>query len=255
MKANLFTFAIVVLVAIFSLEPSVANAKNLQNFVKNEKLDTGGPGKKAKKKAKRVKKSKHKKLKRKFCTYCPPTRGFDKGQVDASFGAGLLPTYLMDKATVILPPLSVGVDYRMSEKFSLGIAAGHSISESQPINTPEGILATWTNKHYNFGLKPGVHFTVKENWDIYGGFQVGLNYSKLNGKTDFRQVSVKEIESHLGIHENTYSPSFFGYTGVRYVVSPKWTINTEIGFGVSLLNIGCTYLLNKGEEKTEILKL
>ena len=252
MKVNFMTSAIVVLIATFTLEPLLANAKNaLSPLNKNENFDIGGPGKKGKKKAKKTKKSNHKKLKRKFCTYCPPVRVFDKGQVDASFSAGLIPTYLMDKATVLLPPISVGVDYRISEKFSLGVAAGHSISESRPINTPEGILVKWTNNSYNFGIKPGVHFPVKDNWEIYGGFQIGLNYSKMTGKTDFKQVNVREIGRHMGIHENVYSPSFFGYTGVRFVVSPKWTINTEIGFGISILNIGCTYLLRKEEVKRE----
>lgn len=252
MKINQIITAIVVLVATFLFEPFLAHAQNpTSSFAKNENFDKGGPGKKSKKKAKKTKKSKHKKLKRKFCTYCPPTREFEKGQFDASFGAGLLPTYLMDKATVLVPPLSVGVDYRMSEKFSLGLAAGHSVSESRPITTPEGILAQWTNSHFNVGLKPGVHFTVKENWDFYGGFQIGFNYSKLTGKTEIKQVSIDEINKHMGIESNI-SPSFFGYTGVRYVVSPKWTVNTEIGFGISLLNVGVTYLLGNEQVKSKV---
>lgn len=256
MKAKFFSSALVVLFTATSFYTTLANATPAETVGRGgstlSAVDPGGPGKKAKRKAKKAQKGKHKKISRKYCMYCPPTRLFEKGQWDASAGAGVIPTYLMDKATVLVPPVSLGVDYRFSEKFSLGAAAGHSVSESRPITTPEGIVAQWTNKHYTVGLRPGIHITRKENWDFYGGFSVGVNFSHLDGKTDFEQADMKEIQEHMGIKERTVSPSFYGFTGMRYVVSPKWTLNGEVGFGISIFTVGCTYLLHKNEKTSGV---
>lgn len=251
MKAKFFSSALVALFIATSFYPGLANVVPAETISRAGNAltatDPGGPGKKAKRKAKKAQKGKHKKVSRKYCMYCPPTRLFEKGQWDASVSAGLVPTYLMDKATVLVPPVSLGVGYRISEKFSIGAAAGHSVSESRPITTPEGIKAQWTNSHYTVGLRPGIHITRKENWDFYGGFSVGVNFSNLDGKSDFEEADMREIESHLGIRERTVSPSFYGFTGMRYVVSPKWTVNGEIGFGISIFTVGATYLLHKAE--------
>lgn len=228
LMANTLTDSPVKNAATLLDHPNDANT----NSVTSDNSD--GPGKK---------KAKKKKARRK-CVYCPSMRTFEKGQWEANFNAGLVPTYLMDNATMIVPPLSVGAEYRISEKFSLGANLSHSTSESQPKLVGDGINATWTNAHFMVGLRPGIHITRVENWDFYGGFSIGLNYSSVSGKASSESFDLEKMEGHLGIEQHKLSPSFFGFTGVRYVVSPKWTVNSEIGFGISIFSIGANYLLN-----------
>lgn len=198
------------------------------------------------------KKKARKKVSRRKCVYCRPMREFEKGQWEANFSGGLVPTYLMDKATTIIPPLNIGAEYRINEKFSIGATLGNSVSKSQPQSISEGVLATWTNSHFVLGLRPGIHVTRIENWDFYGGFSIGLNYSNINGKVTENingsaaasRFDLNEMEGHLGIRQHVLSPSFFGYTGVKYVINPKWLAHTEIGFGISFFSIGVDYLLN-----------
>ena len=122
MKAKFISSVLVVVFAATTFHTTLANAITSQTVGRTastlSETGPGGPGKKAKKKAKKARNGKHKKMSRRHCMYCPPTRLFEKGQWDASVGAGVIPTYLMDKATVLVPPVSLGVDYRFSEKFS-----------------------------------------------------------------------------------------------------------------------------------------
>ena len=198
------------------------------------------------------KKKARKKVSRRKCVYCRPMREFEKGQWEANFSSGLVPTYLMDKATTIIPPMNIGAEYRINEKFSIGASLGNSVSKSQPQSISEGVQAAWTNTHFVLGLRPGIHVTRIENWDFYGGFSIGLNYSTINGKVTETingndgapRFDLNEMEGHLGIRQHVLSPSFFGYTGVKYVINPKWLAHTEIGFGISFFSIGVDYLLN-----------
>lgn len=239
----IFAFAMLFTVSLHANTPTGNTTEDSETILVTQHLmdaatlavdNHDGPGKK---------KASKKKSRRK-CVYCPAMRTFEKGQWEANFSAGLVPTYLMDNASIIVPPLSVGAEYRFSDKFSIGTTVGHSTSESQPKLVGDGIDATWTNAHFTIGLRPGIHITRVENWDFYGGFSIGLNYSNVTGHTSSPSFDLEAMEGHLGIHDNQISPSFFGFTGVRYVVSPKWTVNTEVGFGVSIFSMGVNYLLN-----------
>ncbi len=206
------------------------------NIVAETNLGPGKPGKK--------KSNKNKKMSRRKCVYCPPMREFEKGQWEASFSAGLVPTYLADKVKVKMPPMVLGADYRFSEKFSLGANFGSSVSESKPRLVGDGIRATYTNAHFVLGVRPGFHMTSIENWDIYGGFSIGVNYSNIVGNMSLPPAEIKIMESHLGIKQHVFSPSFYGYTGIKYAINPKWLAYSEIGFGISLFSMGMSYLIN-----------
>lgn len=194
-------------------------------------------GNKDKKKQRRHKKS------RRHCTYCPPMRTFEGGQMEVTVKAGLVPTYVMDHATVKVPPITFGLDYRVSERFSLGFSAGHSASESQQQIIDDGIAATWTNRHFFFGIRPGIHITSVENWDFYGGMSLGFHISNVEGNANVKEYDLSAMESHMGIEPTNIAPSFFGFVGVRYVVSPKWILYCEVGYDVSIFSVGGSYLL------------
>lgn len=230
MNQNLILTAIV-LAALHLSATSYANtATTVANDGPAPRLETfDNPGKK-------------KKCRR--CVRWHPVRMFKSGQVDALLGVGVVPTFLMDKAKVVLPPVSLGADYRFNEKFSLGVLVGHSISKSEPTIVGDGIAATWTNSFYHIALRPAVHVTSIEDWDFYGGFSIGMQMSNVKGSANSPDMDLSALESHMGIGGQRTNGTFSGFLGLRYVVSPKWTIGAEAGFSVSILTIGVTRLLN-----------
>lgn len=204
-----------------------------------------------------------KKKKKKRRNSWMPVRLFEKGQWDAQLSLGTVPTYVMDNAKILMPPVQAGMNYRISEHFSLGATIGHSISESQPkeilMTSPNGeggqgamINATWTNNSTFLNIRPGVHITKLENWDFYGGFSIGASLVNINGNSVLAKERLMEIESHLGIERHRSNISFSGFTGARRVVSPRFTVGAEIGSGISLFTVGAGYKISKS--KTDPVK-
>ncbi len=86
-------------------------------------------------------------------------RTFKKGQMDVGISIGLLPKFFADKRNVMLPPMSLSADYRIADKFSMGVYAGKSITETSPAIVRDGLIAQWKNNFTTLGLKGSVHFT------------------------------------------------------------------------------------------------
>lgn len=172
-----------------------------------------------------------------------PQRIFRRGQWDLQTGMGLLPTYLMDKAKVKAPPIMLGTSYRFSERFSLSAVVGHSASESRPYAITDDIQATWTNRYTSLSLRPAFHVVPHDDWDFYGGFYLGIDRVRVEGKTNGSYEALRKLEGHLGIVPQKNTPAFGGFTGVRHVVTPKWTISAEASTGISLLTFGVGYLI------------
>lgn len=205
----------------------------------------------------------NKKKKKKRRNSWMPVRLFEKGQWDAQLSLGTVPTYVMDNAKILMPPVQAGMNYRISEHFSLGASIGHSISESQPKDilkvSPLGeggqgstVTATWTNNSTFLNIRPGVHITKLENWDFYGGFSIGASLINIDGNSELDKERLLEMESHLGIKRHRSNFSFSGFTGARRVVSPRFTVGAEVGSGISLFTIGAGYKISKS--KTDPVK-
>ena len=227
-----FSLAIVILAALFL--PISAFAKTaLASLFENVSVDEEDPGKPRKKKHHGC------------CQWSRPDRLFKEGQIDATIGIGLVPTFMMDGATTKLLPLIGSLEYRFGEKFSLGLMAGHSICESKPKSVGNGdIRATWTNHFTQLALRPAVHIVKSDTWDIYGGFAIGMSITALEGKCNSTEFDLPEYESHVGIRRNKSDFLYTGFLGVRYVMSPKWMLGAEAGLGVSIFTVGATRLLN-----------
>ena len=188
-----------------------------------------------------------KKKKKKRRNSWMPVRLFEKGQWDARLSFGTVPTYLMDKAKILMPPVQAGMDYRITEHFSVGATIGHSISESQPRTITDEKQASWTNNTTFLAIRPGVHITKLENWDFYGGFSVGANFIHVRGNSTLSDKRLLDIESHLGIERQQANVAFSGFTGFRRVVSHRWTVGGEIGSGISIFTIGASFKISKSK--------
>lgn len=168
------------------------------------------------------------------------------GDSQVSAGIGLVPTFVGDKGDVIVPPISLNYTYQVSGKFSLGAFASYSSTTSPLIKYNDGSTNVFETKLLMVGIRPAVHFLNMENWDIYGGFSFGYNIPMIDVNSNTPEGpktgdDVGPTPTFYREAENNFSYS--GFIGATYFVKKNLGIYGEIGYGISLLNIGVAYKL------------
>lgn len=172
--------------------------------------------------------------------YSKPTRIFKKGQTDIQFGYGLLTTAkILDGATTKLPAFTVRGDRFMSDNFSLGVSYAVSSHQSKPYIIPDGFEQRVTNTTHQLAIRPTFHMTNLKNADLYGGFQIGLNFETF--KVD--QGTFDHLSEHQNLSPQQTKGIYAAFIGGRYVISKKWTAFGELGFTSSIMTVGVGYRL------------
>jgi len=167
------------------------------------------------------------------------TPAFKKGRIDAQLGIGLTPTFIGDKGTATVPPLSASIDWIIGKKISIGTYGAHSVTESREDIFVDGLKGQWRNRHTEAGVRLGIHFMEQEKWDFYGGLNLGVRHSRVEDMLD----GMEQLNIYKGIKPVTNSFAFGGYVGARYAFKEKMTAFGEVGTGVSLIKIGVGYRL------------
>lgn len=163
-----------------------------------------------------------------------PTRMFRHGQADAWFGIGLLPTYAKDGARMAVPPVSAGVDWMVSDQFSLGGGLGYSNYEMEKLPVGVKEMRHYGNQTYQFMARAAAHFTQTDNLDLYGGFQLGaqlVQVTSLDGPFG-------PVEDLYGIRPQKTRFLYGAYLGLRFAISPKTSLFGEVGTGISIAVVG-----------------
>ena len=164
---------------------------------------------------------------------CP----FAKGATDLFLQIGVVPTYLMDGARIILPPIGLRTEHRFGRQYSLGLDVAHSVSQKSTFyEVPSEIIREYENTTYFIGIRNVAHCDCRrlENIDLYGGFTLGytLTYIEiLNGEFG-------PWEWHRDIRPRRGAFTYSGFLGIRYACGPWLSLSGEIGFGVSLVQLG-----------------
>ena len=170
---------------------------------------------------------------------------FKKGDIDASLGLGLIPTFAADGGTALVPPISFRLDYRPAENFSIGAYAAFSSTETKFLDVPNGDLSQWKNDFMIVGIRGAAHGTRFENWDIYGGFMAGYNIASADQNVISDEDDSNKSEDGPSFRrpaENKFT--FSGFVGAAYFPKKNLGVFGELGYGISILNFGVTYKLN-----------
>ena len=156
---------------------------------------------------------------------------------EARAGIGLLPTFVKDHAKTELQPISLELRYRPTQKFSIGLLAGASISQAMEEHHT-GETRTVRNNFQMVALRTAVHSSPFEKWEIYGGTTFGYTNS---------DVTYLDAE---GPKNETDEPSFFptpkerdgflftAFVGTNYRVYNNVSLFGEISYGLSLATAG-----------------
>ena len=154
---------------------------------------------------------------------------FQEGQVQLNAGIGLLPTYYSHTSKV-LPPVSVSAEMGISNTISVGGFLGVSTGREE-----------WWGGDINYsfiiiGARGSYHFGIFDKMDTYAGLMLGYNIVSANYDDRF--------------YDNSYDYSaaasamtLSAYVGARYQLKEKLSLFGELGYGISVLNLGVSFKL------------
>lgn len=166
---------------------------------------------------------------------------FKKGRIDAQIGIGLTPTFIGSKGEATVPPLSASIDYIIGKKISLGVYGAHSVTESIEDIFLDGIRGQWRSRYTEAGVRIGVHFMEQEQWDFYGGLNLGVRHNKVEDMLE----GMKQLNINKGIKPTNTSFAYGGFIGARYAFKERLSAFGEAGTGASLIKVGIGFCLVK----------
>jgi len=136
----------------------------------------------------------------------------------------------------LLPPLSLSGEYGIFDNLirgkngSIGVGGylGYAGSKYEGAN--------WNSKYRNFivAARGTFHYQFVRNLDTYAGVALGYNIES-------RKDTGSAIDGKLKDSGSAFYPSFF--LGARYWFTPGVGVYTEIGYGISYLNLGVAFRL------------
>lgn len=153
-----------------------------------------------------------------------------KGEMvgQAGLGFGLAGVY----GDAGFPPISVGLQYGLEDKISIGGIVGFTTSSE------EWYWGKWSYSYVVIGGRGEYHFLEdSENIDAYGGITLG--YAIVS--------SSWEDNGYLGYHYDASASASYAvygfHAGARYYLSPKFALFGELGYGISYITVGAAFKL------------
>ena len=151
---------------------------------------------------------------------------FTQGQIDVNAGIGLLRTFYSGHRSAV-PPVSVSVEYGITDKISVGGFFGYTSTKDR----------LWYDANdyarYSFtivGVRGSYHLNLWDRMDTYAGLMLGYNIASVKYDTDNPYLdNYAAASSGLALS---------AYVGGRYMLTEKIGAFAELGYGISVLNLG-----------------
>ncbi len=185
-------------------------------------------------------------------TITAQAQSYEQKQVDFNFGVGLGNTYLYSGnyfgpgfSYHSLPLINISGEYGITDAIGIGGVLGFSTATStysgSYFNGPNGYSYTDTYR-WSFtiiGVRGAYHFAElidNDKLDLYAGAMLGFNWSKAKyTSTDpYHPYAYNYKTSGIGL-------AYSVFAGCRYRFTDNLGVFGELGYGVSILNIGLTY--------------
>lgn len=161
-----------------------------------------------------------------ICTVHSIQAQYEEGQIDVNAGIGLVPTFGTGDVSI---PVSLSVDYGLKEDVGSGsIGVGGYIGYAGSTQTLP-FFGDLTYTYIIVGARGTYHMDLVDGFDTYGGILAGFNIAS---------VSI-ENEGAFGTTPTAgggFTYSFFA--GGRYYFTENIGAFAEVGYGISILNVG-----------------
>src|SRR5690606_28551310 len=131
------------------------------------------------------------------------------------------------------PALSVSVDHGLWEVGGPGVISLGGCAGNSGYTYSNGCYTSKWN-YIIVGVRGAYHYNGFEtlpDLDLYGGAMIGYNIVNYTSDLDEAYYG-KSYGSGIGIS---------GFAGARWMFSEKFGAYAELGYGVSVLNVGVTY--------------
>jgi hypothetical protein len=164
------------------------------------------------------------------------------GDIQANIGVGLVPTYVADATTTIVPPISVSVEAFLGKNFSLGVYGAVSKYTGSTIYLNAGLTESFENTTLMLGIRPTIHSNDLDGWRVYGGFVAGASLPSIKKNVVLADTEVEKVEDTPSFSRPAENNLLFsGFVGTRKTLNANTSIFGELGFGISLVNVGVSY--------------
>jgi len=152
---------------------------------------------------------------------------FHKGDQIGQVGLGFGFEGMYGSADV--PPITLGYQYGVDDKFSVGGILGYTSSSESYYDWK------WKYSYVLLGARGEFHFLERaRNWDAYVGLTLGYAIVSTSTPSDY----------HNGGYSEGNSYAVYGFhLGAKYFVSPKVAIFGELGYGIGYLTVGAAFRL------------
>ena len=152
-------------------------------------------------------------------------------------GVGAVPTFVKGPKTVNVVPVSARLDYRIQPHWSLSIYAGYSATTSTRDLSHDGIYLPLRNDYFIGGLRSAFHKRVHTKLEAYGGAMLAYNLPVISQAGSDAPVVIPRGKPH---YYRLPEPRFFlsGFVGGNYALTGRFGLFGELGFGVSLVQLG-----------------
>jgi len=154
-------------------------------------------------------------------------QGYQKDSKIVNVGLGFGLTGIYGDAG--MPPISVGLQYGLDDKISVGGLLGFSTSSYTYFDWK------WNYTYIIIGARGEYHFLEPTNkLDAYAGATLGYNIVSVSSPSNVEFGSYSAQGSYMvyGVH-----------AGARYALTPNLGVFGELGYGIGYLTIGATVRL------------
>ncbi len=164
------------------------------------------------------------------------------GDIQVNAAVGLIPTYAADAVGTVIPPLSMNAEVFLSPNFALGLSGSYSRYRGEYVNLNAGIAEYYETSTYMIGLRTAIHSNDLNNWRVYGGFAIGANIADVEKDVVvLTEAQTRDDELPTFSRPQDSSLLFTGFVGTRRALGERLSVFGELGFGISLVNIGFSY--------------
>jgi Outer membrane protein beta-barrel domain len=160
-----------------------------------------------------------------------------------STGIGLFPTYYKADESKGLLPINCIVGYDVAKNFGLGLFMGYSSTKSSPDIFAEGTNSFITNKTKVVGLRAVFRKEFSERVAGYGGSMLGYYHTDVkeyNNTTKALVVREEGTPTPFNPKAKKGKMSYTAFMGATIKVAKKVNLYGELGFGISIANLGIT---------------
>lgn len=156
---------------------------------------------------------------------------FKKGEMVGQLGLGF--GFAGIYGDTGFPPLTIGLQYGIEDKISVGGLVGYTSSSS------DFFYGKWSYSYVVIAARGEYHFLDNPkttNLDAYGGLTLG--YAIVSS-------SFEESAAYVDYPFRTSTSGSYGvvgiHAGVRYYFNPNIAVVGELGYGIGYLTVGVAY--------------